>query len=88
VPHPKTVIVKDVLEAKAAADKIGYPVVVKPIIGFGGANVRLVKNSIELQRAFTEASLVGENVLVQSLLRVFTQAFLFWLLIKMLQFYP
>lgn len=65
VPHPKTVIVKDVLEAKAAADKIGYPVVVKPIRGFGGANVRLVKNSIELQRGFSEASLVGENVLVQ-----------------------
>ncbi|MEM2972127.1 MAG: ATP-grasp domain-containing protein [Candidatus Bathyarchaeia archaeon] len=65
VPHPETVVVGDVLEAKAATSKIGYPVVVKPIKGFGGANLRLAQNSSEIERAFSEVSAVSENVLVQ-----------------------
>jgi hypothetical protein len=66
VPHPETVIVKDVLEAKAAAAKIGYPVIVKPIKGFGGTSVKLARNPIEVERAFSEVSALGENVLVQT----------------------
>jgi predicted ATP-grasp superfamily ATP-dependent carboligase len=66
VPYPETVIVKDVLEAKAAAAEIGYPVVVKSIKGFGGANIRLAQNPIEVEKAFSEVSAVSENVLVQA----------------------
>jgi hypothetical protein len=66
VPHPETLIAKDVLEAKAAAAKIGYPVIVKSIKGFGGTNVKLAQNPIEVERAFSEVSTVGENVLVQA----------------------
>jgi hypothetical protein len=65
VPHPETLIAKDVLEVKAAAAKIGYPVIVKSIKGFGGTNVKLAQNPIEVERAFSEVSTVGEHVLVQ-----------------------
>lgn len=64
-PHPETVILKDVLEAKAAAAKIGYPVVLKPTKGFGGANIKLAQNSSELEKVFFEVSASSENVLIQ-----------------------
>ncbi|MGQ9506838.1 MAG: ATP-grasp domain-containing protein [Candidatus Bathycorpusculaceae bacterium] len=70
VPHPETVvIIKDFLEAKEAADKIGYPVVVKPVKGFGGANIILVQNPSELQKAFSKVSLLGESVLIQKFIK-------------------
>jgi len=65
IAHPQTVIAKDVDEAKAAAVEIGYPVVVKPIKGFGGAGIRMAHNSKEIERAFFEASSADKNVLVQ-----------------------
>lgn len=65
IPHPETKIVKNVDEAEAAAVEIGYPVVVKPIRGFGGLGIRTAQNSNEIERAFLEASLVGKDVIVQ-----------------------
>ncbi len=65
ITHPETEIVKNVDEAKAAAGEIGYPVVVKPIRGFGGLGIRTVQNSNEIERAFFEVSLVSKDVLVQ-----------------------
>ena len=65
IAHPETTIVKDTDEAKAAADKIGYPVVVKPVRGFGGVGIRTAWNSKEIEEAFFEASLAGKDVLVQ-----------------------
>ena len=65
ITHPETEIVKNVDEAEAAAVEIGYPVVVKPIRGFGGLGIRTAQNSNEIERAFLEASLVGKDVIVQ-----------------------
>lgn len=65
ITHPETEIVKNVDEAKAAAVEIGYPVVVKPIRGFGGLGIRTAQNSNEIERAFFELSLVAKDVLVQ-----------------------
>jgi len=65
ITHPETEIVKNVDEAKAAAVEIGYPVVVKPIRGFGGLGIRTAQNSNEIERAFFEVSLVAKDVLVQ-----------------------
>lgn len=65
ITHPETEIVKNVDEAKAAAGEIGYPVVVKPIRGFGGLGIRTAQNSNEIERAFFELSLVAKDVLVQ-----------------------
>jgi predicted ATP-grasp superfamily ATP-dependent carboligase len=63
--HPETEIVKNVDEAKAAAVEIGYPVVVKPIRGFGGAGIRTAQDSKQIERAFLEASSVSKDLLVQ-----------------------
>jgi predicted ATP-grasp superfamily ATP-dependent carboligase len=65
IPHPETGIVRNVDEAKAVAVEIGYPVVVKPIRGFGGLGIRTAQNSKEIERAFLEVSLVSKDVLVQ-----------------------
>ena len=63
--HPETIIVKDVDEAKAAAAEIRYPVVIKPVTGFGGVGIRTAHDSKEIERAFSEASLVSKDLLVQ-----------------------
>jgi predicted ATP-grasp superfamily ATP-dependent carboligase len=65
IAHPETTIVKDVDEAKAAAAEMRYPVVIKPVRGFGGVGIRTAWNSKEIEEAFFEASLAGNDVLVQ-----------------------
>ncbi len=65
IAHPETIIVKDVDEAKAVAAEIRYPVVIKPVRGFGGVGIRTAQDSKEIERAFLEASLVSEDLLVQ-----------------------
>jgi len=68
IPYPETAIVKNIDEAKAAAAEIEYPIVVKPMRGFGGASIRIAHNPKEIERAFSEVSLLGKNVLVQKLI--------------------
>lgn len=65
ISHPETTVVEDLEEAREESEDIGYPVVVKPLGGFGGAGVRKVEDSGELKRAFREASLMDKKVLVQ-----------------------
>lgn len=65
ITHPETTIVKSIEEVIAAAIKIEYPVVVKPVGGFGGAGVRIAQNSMEIERAFWDASSVNKDLLVQ-----------------------
>lgn len=69
VPHPKTLVVKDILEAKAAAEEIGYPVVIKPSSGFGGAGIRLANSPKEIEKAFTDVAIAYGNILVQKFIR-------------------
>ena len=58
VPGTSTAI-KDIEEAKKAADKIGFPVLIKASAGGGGKGMRLVENESEfedqLKRAVSEA---------------------------------
>jgi len=65
IDHPESAIVKDIGEAKAVAVEIGYPVVMKPLKGFGGADIRTARDSQEIERAFFEVSLVSKDVMVQ-----------------------
>ena len=64
IAHPETAIVKDIDEAKSSAARIGYPVVVKPVRGFGGDSIRTARNFKELERAF-KISFFSEEILVQ-----------------------
>lgn len=53
---PGTEILKDAAAAKAAAEKIGYPVMLKASAGGGGKGIRLVRTPEEIEQAFNTAS--------------------------------
>ena len=65
ISHPETAVVEDFEEAEEKFKDIGYPIVVKPWSGFGGAGVRKAEDFGELKRAFREASLMDKKVLIQ-----------------------
>ncbi len=53
---PGTELLKDVSEAKALAEKIGFPLLVKATAGGGGKGIRVVNSREELENAFLTAS--------------------------------
>jgi predicted ATP-grasp superfamily ATP-dependent carboligase len=58
---PETVQANGIEEAEEAVSELGYPVIVKPMNGFGGGDVKLIQDSVALRSAIS-----GENeVLVQ-----------------------
>jgi len=65
VPYPETATAKDVLEAKEIAANMGFPVVVKPVKGFGGVDIRLVSNQEEMEKVFPITSQSGGKIIVQ-----------------------
>jgi hypothetical protein len=65
IPHPETTIAEDLEEAKKKSKDIGYPVVVKPSSGFGGAGIRKAQSLQELEQTFREVSSWNEKVLIQ-----------------------
>ena len=58
---PGTDILKDAGEAVEAAEKIGYPVLIKASAGGGGKGIRLVERSEDMERAFQTASSEAEK---------------------------
>ena len=58
---PGTDILKDAGEAKAAAEEIGYPVLIKASAGGGGKGIRLVEKPEDMERAFQTASSEAEK---------------------------
>jgi len=65
IPHPETAIAENFEETRKKSKDIGYPVLVKPLRGFGGAGIRKVLDTRELERAFRNASTIDEKVLIQ-----------------------
>lgn len=53
---PGTKAVASVLEAKRAAAKIGYPVMLKACAGGGGRGIRLIRSEDELEDAYHQAT--------------------------------
>ncbi len=58
---PGTDILKDAREAVEAAEKIGYPVLIKASAGGGGKGIRLVERAEDMERAFETASSEAEK---------------------------
>jgi len=54
-------IVKDVNEAKEAAEKLGYPIILKAVYGGGGRGMRVVKQKREIDKAFELTRLEAET---------------------------
>jgi len=65
IPHPETATAENFEEAREKSKDIGFPVVVKPSRGFGGAGVREARNAQELKQAFRDAALFDNKVLIQ-----------------------
>ena len=65
LPFPKFEICDNHLALSQAAERIGYPVVVKSESGYAGCNVRVVKNPADLESAWKELGADGK-LLVQS----------------------
>ncbi|MEM1563541.1 MAG: ATP-grasp domain-containing protein [Candidatus Bathyarchaeia archaeon] len=71
IPHPETVVVKSVSEAKDAAARVGYPVVLKPASGFGGIGVRVASNPSQVAEAFSPVLKISDKVIVQKFIKGF-----------------
>ena len=63
--HPPTRVVHRHAEARAIADDLGYPVIVKPARGAGCEGVRLARNGRELRAAIHAVGCATQKVLVQ-----------------------
>ncbi len=67
LPVPKQRLVRSSSDAKRAAERIGFPVVLKPLAGNHGRGVSInLKTTDEVEVAFEKAREHGRNVIVES----------------------
>lgn len=72
LPVPKQHMVRTSRDAKRAAERIGFPVVLKPLSGNHGRGVSInLKTPEEVEVAFDKAREHGRNVIVESFLEGF-----------------
>ncbi len=72
LPVPKQLIVRSADRAVRAAERIGYPVVLKPLAGNHGRGVSInLKTAEEVETAFTKAAEHGRSIVVESYLEGF-----------------
>jgi len=62
---PRTALARDIQEMKRQSKDIGYPILIKPKEGFGGAGIRKVRNFQELKMVYKYFNTFDNNVLVQ-----------------------
>ena len=65
VPVPETFVVQDLSGASGVLEKIGYPIVAKPVKGFGGTGIRKIGNSEEFQEFSKELSCPQQAMVIQ-----------------------
>lgn len=69
IPVPEGISAGDLAEARSVADKIGYPVVVKPLVGNHGRGISVnVQDEEELEAAYQMAKKIWADVLIEKLL--------------------
>jgi predicted ATP-grasp superfamily ATP-dependent carboligase len=56
IPFPETHIISEIKEGIIAAKDMGYPVILKPLTGYGGHGVMKIKDSYELQSSLKKKS--------------------------------
>ncbi len=72
LPVPKQRLVRSSHDAKRAAERIGYPVVLKPLAGNHGRGVSInLKTGEEIELAFDKAREHGRNVVVEGFIEGF-----------------
>jgi acetyl-CoA carboxylase, biotin carboxylase subunit len=70
---PGSGVLEDLPAALAAADRLGYPLMLKPAAGGGGIGMRRVRDRSELERAFGRASQLAGGAFGDG--RLFLEAF-------------
>lgn len=69
VPVPEGISVSDFAGAQAVANELGYPVVVKPLVGNHGRGISIdIQDEEELEAAYRMAKRVCEDILIEKLL--------------------
>ena len=69
IPVPDGDIVRTIEEALKLADRIGYPVVVKPLVGNHGRGITAnITNPKELKIAFMNSKKIHDNVIIEKFL--------------------
>jgi len=68
VHFPITEFASDLFEAKKKARDIGYPVVMKPSMGFGGVGIRVIDSKNKVEDTFKQVSRHSEKILIQELI--------------------
>ena len=72
LPVPKQYVVRSSSDAKRAAERIGYPVVLKPLAGNHGRGVSInLRTADEIEEAFDKAREHGRNIVVEGFLEGF-----------------
>ena len=64
-PVPETAVVHGFLEASRVSKEIGYPLLVKPVKGFGGSGIRKIESPEELEEIFKKHPSSGQRVAIQ-----------------------
>lgn len=65
VPVPQTAVVSGSSEAWSVSKEIGYPLLVKPMQGFGGGGIRKVENRDGLERTFRSLYSQAQQSVIQ-----------------------
>lgn len=65
VDHPETEVAESHAEVKRIARDIGFPVLIKPVDGFGGAGIRKASDTQRLEEASTAVRRLSSRVAVQ-----------------------
>ena len=69
VPVPEGISADNLAEARTAAEKLGYPVVVKPLIGNHGRGITInIQEEDELTAAYHKAKKICDSILIEKLL--------------------
>jgi hypothetical protein len=55
IPHPDAIAAKDASAVKAFAQRVGFPLVIKPDVGVGAAHTFTVKSDAEVDAAFSQS---------------------------------
>jgi len=72
LPVPKQYVVRSSRDAKRAAERIGYPVVLKPLSGNHGRGVSInLKTKEEIETAFEKAREHGRSIVVEAFIEGF-----------------
>jgi len=68
IPHPKTAIIKDFKDAKDIYKNIGFPLLIKPLDGYGGSGIKKISTLYELDNWLDSNEVSISKYLIQECL--------------------